>query len=75
LDKIKREQENKEYLRITKDSFGDDDNEENIGDMTKIARKQLTLVFNFFLSIVAGFTAGYYFSKPITVDVGKVKLV
>ncbi|ORX45210.1 hypothetical protein BCR36DRAFT_358677 [Piromyces finnis] len=75
LDQIKREQENKEYQRLTRESFIDDEEEERIGNIAKVAKKQLTLVFNLLLSIAAGFTAGYYFGKTITSDVGKRVLI
>ncbi|OUM68163.1 hypothetical protein PIROE2DRAFT_53258 [Piromyces sp. E2] len=71
LDKIKREQENKEYLRLTRESFIEDEEKETIGNIAKVAKRQITLIFNFFLSVVAGFTAGYYLGKSITPDVGK----
>jgi len=68
LDRIKREQENKEYIKLTRDSFEDD--EERIGDIAKVAKKQITLIFNVLLSIAAAFTAGFYFSKSISPDIG-----
>lgn len=71
LENIKREQENKEYLKLTKDTFGDKEEEEGFGAIANVAKKQITLIFNFGLSIAAGFTAGYVLGGQMSSDVGK----
>ncbi|KAG4095154.1 hypothetical protein H8356DRAFT_1689278 [Neocallimastix lanati (nom. inval.)] len=70
LENIKREQENKEYLKLTRD-IEDDEDDGGLGAYASIAKKQITLVFNLFLSIAAGFTAGYVLGTQITTDTGK----